>query len=95
MSELTRLRSKIDILDRRLVKLLNQRLATVGRIGTWKAERGLASYSPKRSAEILRNVCTANAGPSTAGQLRRIYRQIIAASVQLQSKQRSARRKGK
>ncbi|MBI3886653.1 MAG: chorismate mutase [Opitutae bacterium] len=88
MSELQRLRTKIDGLDRRIVALLNQRLATVGKIGEWKAMRKLASYSPARSAEIQRNVQRANQGPHEPEQLAAIYRKIIAASVALQKRQK-------
>ncbi len=88
MSELQRLRTKIDGIDRRIVALLNQRLATVGQIGEWKATRKVASYSPSRSAEIQRNVQHANKGPHEPAQLAVIYKKIIAASVALQSKQK-------
>lgn len=88
MSELKKLRTKIDGLDRRIVGLLNQRLATVGKIGEWKAERKLASYSPSRSAEIMRHVQKANKGPHAPEQLAAIYQKIIAASVALQAKQK-------
>lgn len=87
MSELKKLRTKIDELDRRIVGLLNRRLATVGKIGEWKAPRKLASYSPTRSAEIMRNVQKANEGPHEPEQLAAIYKKIIAASVTLQNQQ--------
>ncbi len=92
MSELKRLRTKIDGLDRRIVALLNQRLATVGKIGEWKAPRKLASYSPSRSAEIMRNVQKANMGPHEPEQLAAIYGKIVAASVALQTKQKRAKK---
>jgi chorismate mutase/prephenate dehydratase len=85
--ELARLRAEIDALDRRIVALLNRRLATVGRIGRVKQERGLASYSKSRTAEILRNITAANRGPHTTAQLKRIYQQVVAASVELQDRQ--------
>ena len=87
MSELKRLRARIDAIDRSLVRLLNRRLSTVAKIGAWKATRKLASYSPSRSAEIQRNVQQANHGPHAPAQLAAIYREIIAASVALQDKQ--------
>lgn len=92
MSELKKLRTKIDGIDRRIVALLNQRLATVGKIGKWKATRKLASYSPSRSAEIMRNVQRANKGPHEPAQLAAIYKKVIAASVALQSKQKRAKK---
>lgn len=91
---IARLRARIDALDRRIVGLLNRRLETAGRIGRIKAERGLKAYSGSRTAEILRNVAAANAGPHTAAQLRRIYREIVAASVESQERQRTARKRG-
>ena len=92
MSELKRLRTKIDGIDRRIVALLNQRLSTVGEIGEWKATRKVASYSPSRSAEIQRNVQKANKGPHEPAQLAAIYKKIIAASVALQSKQKRTKK---
>ena len=86
MSELQRLRTKIDAIDRSIVRLLNRRLSTVAKIGEWKATRKLASYSPARSAEIQRNVQQANQGPHEPAQLAAIYQKIIAASVALQDK---------
>lgn len=87
MSELKKLRTKIDDLDRRIVGLLNRRLATVAKIGEWKATRKLASYSPSRSAAIMRNVQKANKGPHAPEQLAAIYKKVIAASVTLQNQQ--------
>ena len=94
-AEIARLRAKIDALDRRIVGLLNRRLATVSEIGRLKAELGLASYSKSRTAEIMRNLASANRGPHTAAQLRRIYEQVVAASVELQEQQDRRRTKSK
>jgi chorismate mutase / prephenate dehydratase len=91
--DLAKLRRQIDALDERIVRLLNQRLATVSVIGGVKAAKGLKSYSARRTQQILRNVTAANRGPHTAAQLRRIYREIIAASVELQ--ERRSRRRAK
>ncbi|MBI2518316.1 MAG: chorismate mutase [Opitutae bacterium] len=93
MSKLQQWRNKIDGLDRRLVALLNQRLATVSEIARWKAENKIAAYSPSRTAEIMHNIAAANRGPHSVAQLRRIYRQVIAASVDLQKKTRPLKRK--
>lgn len=89
--EITKLRARIDALDRRIVGLLNQRLKTVSRIGRLKAKLGLPAYSRSRTAEIMRNLAAANRGPHTAVQLKRIYRNVVAASVELQD--REAKRK--
>lgn len=85
---IARLRVRIDALDRRIVGLLNRRLETVSQIGRLKAGLGLKAYSKTRTTEILRNIAAANRGPHTAAQLRRIYRQVVAASVELQERQK-------
>lgn len=90
---IARLRARIDTLDRRIVGLLNRRLETVSRIGRVKTERGLKSYSRTRTAEILRNIAAANRGPHTAAQLRRIYREIVDVSVELQEREKAARKR--
>lgn len=90
--ELARLRAKIDALDRRVVRLLNQRLSTVAEIGALKTRLGLKSYSKSRTQEILCNVASANRGPHTRAQLQRIWRAVVAASVELQDKNARKRR---
>lgn len=87
-SELKKLRAQVDAVDRRIVRLLNQRLTLVGKIGRWKSARKLPAYSPGRTAEIMRNLARSNRGPHSPAQLRAIYRQVIAASVALQRRQR-------
>lgn len=92
-AEIAKLRARIDALDRRIVGLLNQRLSTVSQIGRVKAKLGLKSYSKSRTAEILRNIAAANRGPHTTAQLRRIYRAVVAASVELQDCQTAKRKR--
>ncbi len=92
-AEIAKLRARIDALDRRIVGLLNRRLSTVSQIGQVKAKLGLKSYSKSRTAEILRNIAAANRGPHTAAQLRRIYRAVVAASVELQDRQTAKRKR--
>ena len=87
-SEITKLRRKIDVIDRQIVGLLNRRLGTVARIGELKTKLGLKSYSKSRTKEILRNISKANRGPHTKAQLERIYKQVVAASVELQDRRR-------
>ncbi|MBA3850403.1 MAG: hypothetical protein C0502_10485 [Opitutus sp.] len=91
-SDIAKLRTKIDVLDRRIVGLLNRRLGTVARIGELKAKLGLKSYSKSRTREILRNVAAANRGPHSKRQLERIWRAVVAASVELQDRHARPRR---
>jgi len=46
-------RRKIDLIDRRLVTLLNQRLRTAMEIGKIKKQMGMKISDPRREKEIL------------------------------------------
>jgi chorismate mutase len=70
-------RKKIDRLDRRLVRLLNERAKFTDEIGKVKQRRGLDAYSPSREEEVLRNVMKWNAGPLPVDVLRRLYERIL------------------
>jgi chorismate mutase len=70
-------RKKIDKLDRRLVRLLNQRAKFTDEIGKVKQKRGLDAYSPSREEEVLRNVMKWNDGPLPVDVLRRLYERIL------------------
>ena len=49
-------RKKIDLIDRKLLKLLNQRLHVALEIGKIKKETGEKVYDPKREKEVLRRL---------------------------------------
>ncbi len=70
-------RRKIDKLDRKLVKLLNERAKHTDEIGKLKEKRGLDAYSPSREEKILRNVLRWNKGPLPTDVLRRLYERIL------------------
>jgi chorismate mutase len=70
-------RKKIDRLDRKLVRLLNQRAKFTDEIGKIKEKRGLDTYSPAREEEVLRNVMKWNAGPLPGEVLRRLYERVL------------------
>ena len=70
-------RKKIDMLDKRIVRLLNERAKYTGEIGKLKQKRGLDAYSPEREEEILRNVLKWNEGSLPTDVLRRLYERIL------------------
>ena len=47
------LRSRIDVIDDQLVRLLNVRVACAVEVGRFKHEMGLAVYQPDREAQVL------------------------------------------
>jgi chorismate mutase len=70
-------RKRIDQLDKKLVRLLNERAKFTGEIGKIKEKRRLPAYSPSREEEILRSVQKWNKGPLPADVLRRLYERIL------------------
>jgi chorismate mutase-like protein len=77
LDELDQYRSQIDVLDRRLLDLLNERTAVVERIGRVKQERGLAVYEPKREDQVYANILAHNHGPLSHEAVKRIFERII------------------
>jgi chorismate mutase/prephenate dehydratase len=70
-------RKKIDLIDRRLLKLLNQRLIVALEIGKIKREIGEKVYDPKREKEVLRRLKIKNRGPLKEKDLEKVFRTIM------------------
>jgi chorismate mutase/prephenate dehydratase len=92
--ELRRLRRRIDLLDRRIVRLLNERAELARTVGREKAASGRrAVRDPEREREVLLRVSMANAGPTPQADLLAIYRRLFAVARSLE--QRDRRRAGR
>ena len=78
------LRKRIDALDGRLVKLLNERTQVAGEIGKVKRRLGEEIYAPEREEDVLKRVISTNRGPLSARSLRAIWREVMSASLALQ-----------
>jgi len=87
--ELRQLRRRIDAVDRRIVKLLNDR-AELGRaVGRAKAAAGRRGIRDlEREREILLRVAMANAGPMPQADVLAIYRRLFAATRALEAADR-------
>lgn len=77
-------RERIDTIDRQLVALLNRRAAVVHAIGEIKKTRGLAVVDSGREEQVIGRIEKANTGPFPNESLRSIYREIFAASHQIE-----------
>lgn len=77
MSDLDGWRKRIDEIDQKLVKLLNERSGCAVEIGHLKRKRNMAAWQPEREAEILRNVVKSNPGPLDDAAIRRLFERII------------------
>ena len=70
-------RDRIDVVDRRILMLLNERTRVVEEIGRIKREVHMPIYEPKREDEVYENVTQNNPGPLTAEAVKRVFERII------------------
>jgi chorismate mutase len=75
--DITGWREAVDILDQKVVDLMNQRAAAAHEIGRLKREKGLPIYEPAREKAVLANVKQANKGPLPDRDLISIYERIM------------------
>jgi len=81
---LDKLRKEIDMLDRKLINLLNLRAGVTERIGKIKIDTGKSIYTPEREMDVLRRVASLNKGPLKRDALEAIYREIMSAALALE-----------
>jgi len=82
--EITRLRKKIDKVDGRILKLLNERAGLTLAIGRAKSKKGTSVYVPDREKEIYRKLESNNKGPLSSDTLKAVYREIMSGSLALE-----------
>ncbi|MEO8205218.1 MAG: chorismate mutase [Chthoniobacterales bacterium] len=85
MSELGELRVKIDKIDALLIDLLNQRAKLALEVGRIKQTTGIPVYAPEREDQLLRGLEKRSTGPLTPQAIRAIYREIMSASLSLET----------
>ena len=71
------LRSRVDEVDRELIRILNERARIVQEIVAIKAEAGKPLFDPRREEEILRKVAEENQGPIYDTSMRDIFEIIL------------------
>jgi len=84
------LRRRIDRIDDRLLRLLNQRAELVLGIADQKARKRSAVYAPGREKAVLARLVRLNGGPLTPAMVRGVFREIISASRSLEQPLRIA-----
>jgi chorismate mutase/prephenate dehydratase len=70
-------RKEIDLIDRKLLSLLNQRLRIALGIGKIKREMGGEIYNPEREKEVLGSLKVKNRGPLKEEDIKKIFRTIM------------------
>jgi chorismate mutase len=70
-------RDKIDVLDRKILELLNERARCVLGLVPLKKRQGIPIYEPRREQEVFENIGRHNGGPLSPDAVRRIFERII------------------
>lgn len=84
-SDLQGLRRRLDEIDDRLQDLLIDRAEIVGLVRASKRDGNQAAFQPAREAEIIRRLVRRHHGPFPVATLVRMWREMLAATVSLQS----------
>ena len=84
LKKLGKKRKDIDLMDRKLLFLLNQRFRIALEIGKIKKVMGEKIYNPKREREILERLKIKSKGPLREEDLRKVFRMIMRISRNLQ-----------
>jgi chorismate mutase-like protein len=77
MDDIDDWRIRIDMIDSKIVELLNERAKCAIAIGKIKAERGMRVHNPEREKIVLDRAKEHNLGPLDHGAVQRIFHQII------------------
>ena len=80
------LRKKIDAVDSKILKLLNERAHYAIKIGASKKKEGRGLYIPDREKEIIRHLVSANKGPLPDENLVDIFREVLNSNRALQGR---------
>jgi chorismate mutase/prephenate dehydratase len=80
------IRSRIDVIDQRLIRLISDRADLATRIAEIKKKEGskVSFYRPEREAQILKRVISENKGPLSDEAIARLFRELISACLALE-----------
>jgi chorismate mutase/prephenate dehydratase len=84
-SDLAELRRRLDEIDDKLHDLLNERAEIVSAVAASKRGGNLAAFQPGREAQIIRRLVDRHHGQFPVATLVRMWREMLAATVRLQS----------
>jgi len=81
---LKNLRKKVDSIDARILKLLNERAGVILKIGKAKGRSGQPAYVPDREKKVYDNIISKNKGPMPKEALKAVFREIMSGSLMLE-----------
>lgn len=79
-----KIRRKIDDIDSKIVKLLNERAGATLAIGRMKAKKKASVYVPEREAKVYGKLAAKNKGPMPNDSLKAIYREIMSSALNME-----------
>jgi 3-deoxy-7-phosphoheptulonate synthase / chorismate mutase len=83
-NQLDALRQKLDEVNLKLLRLLNERAELAKQIGEVKQKQGINKFDPERERAMLETLVQHNEGPFTDNTVRYLFKQIFKASLDLQ-----------
>lgn len=83
--ELAALRKRIDAIDEKLLALLCERGDLAKKVGEKKRKLGMDFHAPAREREVLARMVDENAGPYPDESIEAIFREVMSASLALES----------
>ncbi|WP_076888184.1 chorismate mutase, partial [Burkholderia pseudomallei] len=83
-SRLKPLRERIDAIDTQLIALLNQRAAVALEVGEVKKHFNAPVFRPEREQQVIARLQDMSAGPLASEHISAIWREIMAASRDLE-----------
>ena len=83
---LKKFRQKIDLIDKKILKLLNERADVAKNVADYKKNSNNTNiFRPDRESQILRNLRVLNNGPLSSDHIHNIYREIISSCLSLET----------
>lgn len=80
--QLDSLRRRMSLTNEKILDALNEFFAISNQIGDVKDKMKMAYYDPVRESEMIKEVEAKNKGPLSQDKMKRIFRQIFAASIE-------------
>ncbi|MBZ0320236.1 MAG: bifunctional 3-deoxy-7-phosphoheptulonate synthase/chorismate mutase [Anaerolineae bacterium] len=84
---LQELRGQIDVINLKILELLNERARIASDIGKVQLELGTSFYDPQREAQMLQALELSNNGPFSNETIKALFREIFRATLALEEKE--------
>ena len=83
---LKKFRQQIDLLDKKILKLLSERATIAKDVAEYKKKSNNTNiFRPDRESQIIKNLRSLNSGPLSAEHIHNIYREIISSCLSLET----------